>query len=96
MTTGYKPLLLAGLKVHWIILPTASGLLATAKAVGYFLLVFIGSPVNRYFRFACLSNIIKLLFPFRYPIKLDTLIFVLYPLLPSYILPVSYTWAQML
>ncbi len=50
------------------------------------MLVFIGSPVNRYFRFACLSNIIKLLFPFRSPIKLDTLIFVLYPLLSSFLL----------
>ena len=30
---------------------------------------------NFYFKFACLSNIINPLFPFKYPIKLDTLIF---------------------
>ena len=30
---------------------------------------------NLYFKFACLSNIINALFSFKYPIKLDTLIF---------------------
>jgi len=30
---------------------------------------------NLYFKFACLSNIINALLPFKYPMKLDTLIF---------------------
>lgn len=30
---------------------------------------------NLHFKFACLSNIIRALFPFRYPMKPDTLIF---------------------
>lgn len=54
MTTGlagslfccYMPLLLAGLKVQRINLPTANGPLATAKAVGYFLLAFTGSGLS--------------------------------------------------
>ena len=61
LAPGYKPVLLG------------RRLKALAFSLGYENTAYTAFP-NLYFKFACLSNIISALFPFKYPINDDTLI----------------------